>query len=108
MTNEQKTVLLRCVELTDALPTSEPKPWEFGRLEWEEQMDLGPRYLASRWFGPINERMRMRYRRAVDVLESQGLVETHRAWGTRLTHLRATDKGRAVVDRIRIEAASDG
>ena len=108
MTDEQKTVLLRCVELADALPAAEPEPWQYAHREWLFEMEYGPRYLAGRWFGPIGERMRMRYRRAVDALESQGLVKLHREWGTKLTHLSATPAGRAVVAELRQGASTDG
>jgi hypothetical protein len=114
MTNEQKQLLIRALELTELVAASEPEPWHYEHDEWLTQMEHGPRYLASRWHGPLDERMRMRYRRAIDVLESLGLVKTHRAWQTRLTHFGLTEAGRIEAVRLRdektkdTEAAADG
>ena len=108
MTPEKTAILTRCFELTKALETSEPHPWEvWEHREWELESENGPRYLIGRWFGPLDERRRMRYRRAVDSLERDGLVKTHREWGVRLTHLALTEAGEAIARELLEEKPVD-
>ncbi|QDT74433.1 hypothetical protein [Lacipirellula limnantheis] len=109
MKSEEQQILLRCRELTSLLEASEPPAWQaWDHRDWEVEYEHGPRYLAGKWFGPQDERMRMRYRRAVDSLERAGLVTTHREWGGKLTHLALTAAGVDAAELLAAEGVTDG
>src|SRR4051794_26828879 len=102
MTNEETKLIQRCAELTaEHAASKKPNHWEVWSLpEWEEIEQHGPRYLSGHWFGPMPEWQRMRYRRAVDVLEGKGLMTTHRRRGYKLTNVALTEAGREVAQQF--------
>ena len=112
MKPEEQDLLIRCLELTNEFATYEkPAEWQTWVYDdWLAEATHGPRYLISAWFGPLRERDRVRYRRAIDNLEADGLMVTHRQWGTRLTHVKLTEAGKALAAQLTAptEAASDG
>src|SRR5262249_26263086 len=108
---EEIDILTRCLELENQLEEREPPAWHWERNDWEQQVACGPRYLCSRWFGPLSERVRVRYRRAIDRLEERGLIETHREWGTKLSNLQLTALGTETAEELQAkidEGADDG
>lgn len=101
MTLEQQAILTRCLALQAEIEANQPHAWNvLERREWEIESAHGPRYLAGRWFGPLHERERMRYRRAIDVLERDRLVVTHREWGGKLTNVALTAAGEDVARQL--------
>ncbi len=105
MTAEETRLLTRCLALQAEIEATEPPEWQRWVYDrWRTEFVNGPAYAISRWFGPTRERDRMRYRRALDVLESQGLVELYRENGLRLSHVRLTDEGEEVARRLTTES----
>lgn len=99
-TAEEREVLAVCRRLmAEIAATPDPPAWK--RWEAADLADLrryGPRYSPSRWFGdgrPVPERYRVRYLRAVQSLESAGLVKATNA-GNRLAFLRLTTEGEKI------------
>jgi hypothetical protein len=105
MKPEEKALLTRCLALQAEIEASEPEEWKsWERRPWEQQYIYGPAYFIGQWFGPLPERMRMRYRRALDVLAEAGLVELHREYGVRLTNVKLTEAGEVEARKLAAEA----
>ncbi len=101
MTTEQTNILATCHRLTASLASSEPPKWQTWNWPyWHEQTILGPRYEPTKWFGPMSEAERMRYRRACDALAEAGLVRLNRACGKKFTNLQLTEAGEQVAREL--------
>jgi hypothetical protein len=97
MTQESNEIVLACRERMLALADNEPESWHhWEHNQWQEALEHGPRYLCGHWFGGMPESRRMRYRRAIDALETAGLLTTWRNGGLRLSHIKLTDAGLAL------------
>jgi hypothetical protein len=111
MKSEAKAVLLACLELTREIAARpDPDPWK----EWEvadlaDERKYGPRYWPAWWFGggkPLREAERVRYLRALQSLERDGLVKiTNHAGGTKLGWVKLTDAGRAEAEKLEARSA---
>lgn len=106
MKPEHARLLLECSRrMCELASTPRPEDWQTWLVdEYDEQVEHGPRYGCGEWFGPHPEHQRMRYRRAIDELERGGLLITWRRWGRRLSNLRLTRKGKALVTMLLGEA----
>jgi hypothetical protein len=64
-----------------------------GGDKWEEEIEHGPRFEPSRWFGCANDRERMQWTRTLAELEKDGLVTRTRFPGERIVHVALTAAG---------------
>ena len=104
MNIEMKLVLLECLyrerQIADA---KRPPKWRtYSRMIDAELREYGPRYSPAEWFGdgkPLEEKMRVRYLRAVHKLHKDDLLAMTTISG-KLAHLKLTDAGRDAAEQV--------
>ncbi len=93
---ESKRALCEAVARMESILQSEPPAYRwYERRRWEEQVEYGPRYAVSAWFGNVDEAQRQRYRRSLDKLAALGLVQLA-TYGGRLSNVKPTEEGQRV------------
>lgn len=101
MTETQKAIIRRCYAKQQEIACSRQEAWRSYQLrEWQQQMDHGPTYQVSEWFGAMPERDRVHYRRSIRALESRGLLTVWCRWGQRMTNIKLTDAGELEAKRL--------
>ena len=98
---EHKEILTECENrMTQLTKQKQPPDWRCWEVEdYLTQREYGPKYGCGAWFGPMPERRRMRYRRAIDDLERDGLLKIWREF-SKLTSLKLTRKGRKMAKKL--------
>jgi hypothetical protein len=93
---DSKQALCEAVRRMEVIEQSEPPSYRwFDRPRWEEQIEYGPRYAVSTWFGSVDEAQRQRYRRSLNKLAELGLLQLT-TYGGRLSNVKPTEEGRRV------------
>lgn len=108
MTIEMKLVLLECLfrENQIAAAIRPPKWQKWGRMIDAELREYGPRYSPAEWFGggqPLEEKMRVRYLRAVHKLQKDGQLAVTTV-SDKLAYLKLTAAGREAAEQVAAES----
>jgi hypothetical protein len=103
MKPEVEAVLLACLAKQEA-NAKEKRPPAWRRIErgsFDETREHGPEYACGQWFGQVPEHQRLRYLRAVEEAERDGLLVTWCRHGRRLSHVKLTTGGLTVARELR-------
>jgi hypothetical protein len=106
---EYNAVLLECLRREEALASAEAPPeWRWWDYEpYLEELEHGPNYSPTSWFGRLPDHERQRYLRAIERLERAGLLTTWRRRGRKLSNIKLTAVGRDVALQLRDELPSE-
>ncbi len=76
LSHEHRDVLSTCYERTQWIAATEQPTLRQRRAlaVWQDETEFGPRYSCRSWFGKVSPAERMRYRRAIQVLDEAGLL----------------------------------
>jgi hypothetical protein len=99
--SEHEEILAECeIRMTQLAKQKPPPEWRYWEVEdFLTQREFGPKYGCGAWFGPMSERRRMRYRRAIGDLERDRLLKIWREF-SKLTSLKLTRKGRKMAKEL--------
>jgi hypothetical protein len=100
MTREMQMLLNECLRREEALKaTPPPDLWKWWvRERYDDEMEYGPVWAPSEWFGdglPLSDAQRMKFVRVLHELGGAGLLTVTRGPdGRRIAHVKLTDEGR--------------
>jgi hypothetical protein len=103
MKPEVEAVLLTCLAKQEAsAKVKRPPAWRrLARGSFDEEHAHGPQYAVTSWFGHVPEFQRLRYLRAVEEAERDGLLVTWCRHGRRLSRVKLTTGGLRVARELR-------